>query len=128
MDTDVCPRCDIDVISYCSCGMDFNFHCPTIILGKYEVSFNSKKDQTRIGWNKIGDSYIVDVGATSRNLINVFGNNYWEDYENDPSRFDPKIIQQCKVYYPETGQDEIMLPGLRWKITEEQIEGLLLLR
>ena len=130
-----CPRCDKD-FSYrnsfeCGCGFIITYgDCEVYKIQqlfldkyKYNISFLHKTNQTQINWNVKKQKEEYDFDASYDATIKKYGRaNVWS---RDPVlaakiRSDPSVILNKIVDVEE--QQELLLKGLKYKITVEDIQ------
>lgn len=127
-----CPRCEYDGW-HIGCGLKQTYGFPFIDFdsGKigtkgtiYRVVFNTDKEETEIKWDDIRYEYVHDIDAIMRVMEDTYGSDVWDLPNAGVLIQKHKVLKVCAKKYPQS----ITIKSLRWKITIQDIEKLLLLR
>lgn len=124
-----CPRCDRHHeipfhelgLFLCCCGLSWASKQCGIVDGKYRVYFVGGR--TRIQWHEKKMVREYDPSATIEKMDEIYGEN-WE------KNLTTCMINHHRMYRDRERDDpqEIVINHLRYKITEGEIERMLLLR
>lgn len=135
-----CPRCDkINVVAShklglfrCECGLDTPARVSGIKLGKYDITFKrayliDNEGSTDIQWGEPIRKQELDYDATQLAVEAALGKDWvanWSATGIAPN------INQYRVYKTVDAVElrTITIPSLRFKISLEEIERLMLLR
>jgi hypothetical protein len=135
-----CPRCNGNVDGYaCHCGIQCPYGFPFIEFDSgsagvkgtvYRVVFNTDEEETEIKWTEYRMVQQVDVDASIDMIEKLYGKMTKEVYNSLSNAEMTAMQNKCRVYRmaQRASNQSITIKSLRWKITIQDIQKLMLLK